>query len=36
MHQAQVIGIAVFILVVALLIYRRVHWVKAAKIPDEE
>jgi len=36
MHQAQVIGIVVLILAVALLIYRRVHWVKAANIPDEE
>ncbi|MFH1663162.1 MAG: prolipoprotein diacylglyceryl transferase [Chloroflexota bacterium] len=36
MHQAQFIGIVVLIIAVALLIYRRVRWVKAAKIPDDE
>ena len=36
LHQAQVIGIIVLIVAVVMLVYRRVRWVKAEKIPDEE
>ncbi|MCJ7768854.1 MAG: prolipoprotein diacylglyceryl transferase [Dehalococcoidales bacterium] len=36
LHQAQVIGIIVLIIAVVMLVYRRVRWVKVAKIPDEE
>ena len=34
LHQAQVIGIIVIIITITLLIYRRVHWVKAEDKPD--
>ncbi len=35
LHQAQVIGIIVIIITITLLIYRRVHWVKAETISDD-
>jgi prolipoprotein diacylglyceryltransferase len=36
LHQAQYIGIVVLIIAIALLIYRRVRWVKGEKPSDGE